>query len=115
MTLSTTLLWEHMLNASYRAIASGVLLSTAHHARIMHSECRWGRLVATYYTLQSALPCLLDVARVAAAIPMDPRRRVVPATGVLASSTFEYVQVPALFYALLMRRKDRLSYSGEVR
>mmetsp|Transcript_25480 Transcript_25480/g.71262 ORF Transcript_25480/g.71262 Transcript_25480/m.71262 type:complete len:747 (+) Transcript_25480:361-2601(+) len=56
-----------------------------------------------------------DVARVAAAIPLDPLLRVVPSSGILASSTFEYVQGPfALCLVYLVRRSYRLSYSGEV-
>lgn len=49
----------------------------------------------------------------AAAIPLDPMLRVVAPTGMLASSTFEYVQGPAPWIPL-PRAKYRLSYSGEV-
>lgn len=47
-------------------------------------------------------------------VPTDPRSRVVPETGLFASSTFTYVQVLLPIFRFCICKKDHITYSGEV-
>jgi hypothetical protein len=45
---------------------------------------------------------------------MDPSSRAIPSTGLVASSTYTYVQVLLPIFRLCFFKKDSITYSGEV-